>query len=140
MENLKRVFAKTKVICTLGPVSSTSKVIAHMVRAGMGAARLNFSHGTHEEHLVMLQNLRLAADETGEPISIIQDLQGPKIRIGELATKTIELKMDQLVTITTQECVGDATRFSTTYQHLPGDVRPGDRVLLDDGKVELRVQ
>jgi pyruvate kinase len=136
----KRVFAKTKVICTLGPVSSSAKVITHMVRAGMGVARLNFSHGTHEEHLAMIQNIRIASEETGEPISIIQDLQGPKIRIGELKTRTIELKVDEAVTITTQECIGDASRFSTTYQHLPTDVRPGDRVLLDDGKVELSVR
>jgi pyruvate kinase len=140
MDNSKRIAARTKVICTLGPVTSSAKVIAHMVRAGMGVARLNFSHGTHEEHFAMLQNLRLAAEETGEPISIIQDLQGPKIRTGEFSTKFIELKNDQLVTITTNECIGDATKFSTTYQHLPKDVRPGDRVLLDDGKIELRVQ
>jgi pyruvate kinase len=139
MQHHVQSFAKTKIICTLGPASNTFEMIMSMVRAGMDVARMNFSHGTHAEHEQTLQHITAASKAMGEPVGIIQDLQGPKIRIGELKTPTIILVPGHPVTITVDECVGDEKRFSTTYQHLPLDVKPGDRVLLDDGKVELQV-
>jgi pyruvate kinase len=108
-----------------------------MIRSGMDVARINFSHGTHAEHLRTLSHLRKARKSTGEPISVILDLQGPKIRIGDIRTGTVELKSGQQITITTRDVPGDERTVSTTYNHLPNDLRPGNRVLLDDGKIEL---
>ncbi len=139
MQHHIQSFAKTKIICTLGPASASFEMIMSMVRAGMDVARINFSHGTHAEHEQTLKHVIAASKAMGEPVGIIQDLQGPKIRIGELKTPTIVLVPGNPVTITVDECVGDEKRFSTTYQHLPLDVKAGDRVLLDDGKVELQV-
>jgi len=136
----KRHFARTKIVCTLGPASTTVEQITPLVESGLGVARINFSHGTHAEHHQTLLNLRKAAQALGEPVSVIQDLQGPKIRIGELTTPFVELKAHESVTITTKEGKGNVSLLSTTYQNLPQDVRPGDRVLLDDGKIELRVE
>jgi len=110
-----------------------------MIRAGMDVARINFSHGNHSQHLRTLKIIHQAAKDKGEPISIIMDLQGPKIRIGDLKTASVELKEGAKVTITTRPVVGDAQTLSTTYQHLPKDVKVGNRILLDDGKIELKV-
>ncbi len=137
MAQLKHLFAKTKIVCTFGPASSSLEVINAMVRAGMDVARINFSHGILAEHLRTFRNLRKAAKISGEPISIILDLQGPKIRIGELKSGSIELKPNHRVTITTSDVRGDEHTLSTTYKHLPQDVKPGHRILLDDGKIEL---
>ncbi|MBI1807086.1 MAG: pyruvate kinase [Ignavibacteria bacterium] len=139
MVHSKRYFAKTKIVCTLGPASTTPEIIMAMVTAGMDVARINFSHGTHEEHLHTLHHLRKTANALGEPVSVIQDLQGPKIRIGELKTPSIELKPGTPLKITTHDTKGDERMVSTTYQHLPKDVKKGDRILLDDGKIEVRV-
>jgi len=139
MMHSKKLFARTKIVCTLGPASGTLEKMSALIQAGMDVARINFSHGTHDEHRNTIQVLRQAARTAGEPVSVIQDLQGPKIRIGELKTPTVELVPGKTVTITTEECVGDATRLSTTYTHLPKDVEIGNRVLLDDGKIELNV-
>jgi len=105
----------------------------------MDVARINFSHGNHSQHLRTLKIIHQAAKDKGEPISIIMDLQGPKIRIGDLKTASVELKEGAKVTITTRPVVGDAQTLSTTYQHLPKDVKVGNRILLDDGKIELKV-
>lgn len=139
MASSKRFFAKTKIVCTLGPASATPAIMREMIKVGMDVARINFSHGSHDEHAKLLEILRQESRDLNEPVTVIQDLQGPKIRIGELKTASVELKPDALVTITTQDGKGDEHTLSTTYQHLPLDVRPGDRVLLDDGKIELAV-
>lgn len=133
-------FARTKIVCTLGPASHTVRSLTAMITAGMDCVRLNFSHGTHEEHAKMLKNLREASHALGEPITVIQDLQGPKIRVGELKTPKINLVAGKTLVITTEPIKGTAAKVSTTYQHLPKDVRPGDRILLDDGKMELSVK
>lgn len=135
----KRSFAKTKIVCTLGPASSSPEMMRAMIRAGMDVARINFSHGTHEEHGRLLNILRHEAQLLNEPVTVIQDLQGPKIRIGDLKGVSVDLKPGATITISTLECKGDEKMLSTTYQHLPKDVRAGDRVLLDDGKLELNV-
>ncbi len=132
-------FGKTKIVCTLGPACNTPQLTSAMIKAGMDVARINFSHGTESEHVKTLRMIRNAAKRAGEPISIIQDLQGPKIRIGELKTPSVDLKAGQKVTITTRDVIGDAKTLSTTYHHFAKDVKKGNRILLDDGKLELKV-
>jgi len=131
--------AKVKIVCTLGPACNTLESLRALIDAGMDVARINFSHGTHAEHQKTLKTLRAAAKAEGEPLTVIQDLQGPKIRVGDFATPTVKLIENASVTITTSPLVGTAEKFSTTYEHLPKDVKVGDRILLDDGKLELKV-
>jgi pyruvate kinase len=129
---------KTRIICTLGPSTASIATLVELIRGGMDVARLNFSHGTHEEHRSLLTNLREAARRTGERVAVLQDLQGPKIRIGTFGSGQVTLAAGGRFTITTAEVEGDATRVSTSYEGLPGDVHPGDLVLLDDGRIRLR--
>ena len=105
----------------------------------MDVARMNFSHGTQDEHLAALHNLREAASRTGTTVALLQDLQGPKIRIGALRVPSVELKQGSLFTITTDSVPGDGNSVSTDFPGLPGDVRSGELILLDDGKIRLRV-
>jgi pyruvate kinase len=126
-------------VCTLGPAVNTSSQIRALVDAGMDAARLNLSHGSHEEHERVYEMVRKAADETGHGVAIIADLQGPKIRLGSVEDGPRLLEQGQEFTITTRDVPGDATICSTTYDGLPGDVSPGDPILIDDGKVRLEV-
>ena len=140
MKLSKRIFARTKIVSTLGPASDSFEVIHAMIRAGMNVARINFSHGTHEQHRKTLHRLQKAARSAGEPVSVIQDLQGPKIRIGNLKSPSVTLKQGARVTITTRDIDGDERTLSTTYRHFVKDVRKGSRVLLDDGKLELVVE
>ncbi|MGD1044346.1 MAG: pyruvate kinase [Bacteroidota bacterium] len=135
----KRAIAKTKIICTLGPASQSIEQLVKLIQAGMDVARLNFSHGTHEDHLTSIQNVREASKLTGEHICILQDLCGPKIRTGKLQNKSIELKEGATFTFTIDEIAGDEHRVTTTYHELPDDVKTGDTILLDDGKMALRV-
>jgi pyruvate kinase len=130
---------RAKIVCTLGPASSTPQRIGELIDAGMSVARLNFSHGSHDDHARMLQIVRAEADRRGKAIAALLDLQGPKIRIGKLATGQIELKPGAALTITTDEIVGDERRISTTYEGLPRDVKAGDQILLDDGYLGLAV-
>lgn len=131
--------SKTKIVCTLGPSSNSVEMLVDLMRAGMDVVRLNFSHGTQEEHLATLKNVREAAKRTGVEVAVLQDLQGPKIRIGEFSAPFIELRAGDRFTITTDHVIGGTTVVSTTYSGLTEDVRPGDALLLDDGKVRLRV-
>ncbi len=133
-------YGKTKIICTLGPASSTADVLEKMIRAGMDVARLNFSHGTHEEHLSVIRAVREAAERVGEPVTILQDLQGPKIRTGKLAAREVRLLDGAKFSITIDDVAGDEKRVSTTYQNLPKDVKPGDTILMDDGLLQLKVK
>ena len=131
----------TKIVCTLGPASNTEDKLAALIEAGMNVARLNFSHGTHEEHAATLGRVRRVSNRLGKPVAILQDLQGPKIRTGTLAGgEAVELQENAGFTITAREIVGNAHEVSTTYTGLPDDVRPGSRLLLDDGLMELRVE
>lgn len=135
-----RTYSRTKIVCTVGPASQSLEVLKKMIRTGMDVVRLNFSHGTRQDHARTLENLRIASTFVGEPITILQDLSGPKMRVGNLATPFVELKAKSTVRITTDSVEGTADRIPTTYENLPGDVKPGDRVLLDDGKIRLRVE
>ncbi|MFN8471092.1 MAG: pyruvate kinase [Anaerolineae bacterium] len=131
---------KTKIVATLGPASSSSDVIDRMIAAGLDVARLNFSHGTHEDHAATVARLRAAAQRAGRPLALLQDLQGPKIRTGSLeGGGPVALAQGQKFAISTTPRLGTAEEVSTTYAALPRDVKPGDRILLSDGLIELRV-
>jgi pyruvate kinase len=130
---------RTKIVSTLGPATADPETLTLLIRSGVDVVRLNFSHGTHEDHLLMLTRVREAARRMGREIGVLQDLQGPKIRIGTIAAPSVELKAGEAFRITTSPVEGDASRVSTTYHHLPRDVSPGDRILLDDGKIRLSV-
>ena len=130
---------RAKIVCTLGPATSTPERIRALVEAGMDVARLNLSHGGYEDHERVYRMVREASDATGRGVGVFVDLQGPKIRLGKVASGPVELEAGQEFTITTRSSPGDATIASTTYEGLPGDVAAGDTVLIDDGKVMLRV-
>src|SRR6266481_2842462 len=131
---------KAKIVCTLGPSSNTEATVRDLMRLGMDVARLNFSHGTHEEHARMIERVRKVADKEGRTICVLQDLQGPKIRTGRLKYRTpVTLKSGSAVTITPRDIPGTATLISTTFKTLAQEVEPGSRILLSDGLIELRV-
>jgi len=131
---------KAKIVCTLGPASSTPEMIDRLIRAGMDVARLNFSHGSHDDHRRRVDAVRKASMRYEKSMAVLADLQGPKIRTGKLAGgKTIQLKAGQRFTITATPCEGTAQRVSTSYKPLPHEVSKGDRILLADGLIELRV-
>ena len=132
---------KTKIVATLGPATRSEEQIAALIEAGVNIVRLNFSHGTHAEHGEMIVRVRRIAERLGRPVGILQDLQGPKIRVGKLeGGRPILLQAGSTLTITTRDVLGAGDVVSTTYQGLPGDVKPGNRILLDDGNLELRVE
>ena len=131
----------SKIVCTIGPVTRTPRMIRKLIDAGMDVARLNFSHGTHEEHAENIAALREAAMLMKKPIAILADLQGPKIRTGALAGGgSVALRTGQKFVITTAKVLGDSTRVNTTFRPLPHEVKTGDRILLSDGLIELRVE
>lgn len=131
---------RAKIVCTLGPSSNTAEQIRELMRLGMDVARLNFSHGSHDEHRERIRTLRRVAAELGRSICILQDLQGPKIRTGALAGHVpVELLPGAKVTITTRRIEGTPQLLSTSFRPLPREVEPGGRILLSDGKLSLRV-
>jgi pyruvate kinase len=132
---------RAKIVCTLGPASSSEALLRELMRLGMDVARLNFSHGTHAEHARVVERVRRVAGKEGRTVGILQDLQGPKIRTGRLKYGTaIALKPGARVTITPRDVPGTAALLSTTYPNLARDVTPGARILLSDGLIELRVK
>src|SRR6266567_2052 len=129
---------RTKIVCTIGPASNSQEKLEQLMRAGMNVARLNFSHGTHDEHALVIERVRVIAARLGCSIAILQDLQGPKIRTGTLqCCQPVRLLDGAALTVTTRPIVGDAQVVSTTYKQLPEDIKAGDRILLDDGLIEL---
>jgi pyruvate kinase len=131
----------TKIVCTIGPAVNTEEKLAQLIEAGMNVARLNFSHGTHEDHAANIAKIRRVGSRLNRPVAILQDLQGPKIRTGWLTDhKPVELVEGAELVITTRDVPGDVREVNTTYDGLPGDVKAGDRILLDDGLLELRVE
>ena len=131
---------KTKIVCTIGPSSDFSGVLKEMMNAGMNVARLNFSHGDFSEHARVIGNIRAAAAEAGKRVAILADLPGPKIRIGQFAQEPVELKPGSLFTLTTDDIVGNGERVSVTLERLPGAVKPGDTLFLNDGLIQLEVK
>jgi pyruvate kinase len=139
MPNTNRQERWTKIVCTLGPASNTEEMHRRLLQAGMNVARLNFSHGTHEDHARMIDRVRNAAQCEGVPLCLLQDLQGPKMRTGEIQNHTpVALKSGARFVLTGRDVAGTASAVSTTFS-ISHDVEPGARILLSDGLIELRV-
>ena len=130
---------KTKIICTLGPAVDSEEMLRQLIRSGMNAARFNFSHGTHESHLAMLQKLKTVRDNMGCPVATVLDTKGPEIRIRSFANGPINLAPDAPFTLTTRDVPGDETIVSVTYDNLHNEVTPGCSILIDDGLIGLKV-
>lgn len=130
---------KTKIICTIGPSSESPEIMEEMIKAGMDIARLNFSHGTYQEHQRKIMLIREISEHVGKDVTILQDLSGPKIRIGRISKGGIELKKGENFILTTREGIGDENGVSVNYTNLAKEVKPGDRILLSDGTIELKV-
>ena len=131
---------KTKIVATIGPSSNTRDVLKELITEGMNVARLNFSHGTYEEHGEVIKTIRSLSREMNTPVGIILDLQGPKIRTGKLANgEPVVLTKNSTFSITSQNVPGSEEIVSTTYKDLPGDVKKNDTILVDDGLIELKV-
>lgn len=130
---------KTKIICTLGPAVEDENIMRKLAVEGMDIARLNFSHGSHEEHLKRVNTLKKIREEIKRPIALLLDTKGPEIRLGKFENGGVELQVDDLFTLTTKECIGNKERASITYANLPKVIKKYDRILLDDGLIELTV-
>jgi pyruvate kinase len=130
---------KTKIIATVGPASNTKEKLLELARAGANVFRLNFSHGTHEQHLQVIKYIREINEEYKVNVAILQDLQGPKIRTDEVENNGVELKAGEKIVITKNKILGTTERISTSYQSLTSDVKSGDAILIDDGNIELKV-
>ncbi len=129
----------TKIVATVGPASDSLETLAGLITAGVDVFRLNFSHGTHDTHRQAIARIRAASKQTGIDVAILQDLCGPKVRVGMMENGKIELKTGAETVITAREVLGTPEKFQTQYKDLPKDVNPGERILLDDGALELEV-
>ena len=139
MPGSKHLSRRTKIVGTIGPASSSANLIERMIKAGMDVARLNLSHGTHAEHARHIQTIRSVSQRLGLPVAIMMDLPGPKYRTGKLTGDSAVLKKGARVILTTKPVEGNEKVVPVNLTTLPRDVRSGDRVLLDDGAMQLRV-
>ena len=130
----------TKIVCTIGPASQDEKTMRELVEAGMDVARMNMSHGSYDFHKVTIDNIRKVSKTTGKFIGILLDLQGPKIRTGKQSKEVIELKKGSDLKLTTEDIVGDWEMLSINYKPLPEEAKPGEKILLDDGNIELKIK
>ncbi len=130
---------RAKIVCTLGPATDNFEQLKALIEAGMNVARLNMSHGVHADHEGRYRNVRAAAESTGRAVGVLADLQGPKIRLATFANGPVTVENGDTFTITTEDVPGDQHICGTTYKGLPGDVKPGDPVLINDGVVALEV-
>ena len=138
---MKPLIHRTKIVATIGPASSSPKVIKQLMLAGMNVARLNFSHGSYEDHAALIKKLRSIADELELPLTLLQDLQGPKIRVGELPDAGITLHQgDDIILVPLEEYTQQAKTIGIDYPHVAEEAKKGDLVLLDDGLLELKVE
>ncbi|MFF5083053.1 pyruvate kinase [Actinoplanes sp. NPDC000266] len=133
------VTRRVKIVCTMGPATASPERMLGLVEAGMDVARMNFSHGSHEDHQKVYDLVRSTAEHTGRAVAVLADLQGPKIRLGKFADGPHVWNTGDLVTITSDDILGTAERVSCTYKKLPQEVKSGDRLLIDDGKVAIQV-
>ncbi len=131
-------YNKTKIVATVGPASNSKEMLRALIKEGVDVFRLNFSHGTHEDHLKVINNVRELNKEMNGSVCLLQDLQGPKIRVNEMEPGIV-LERGQTFIITSRELLGNTEIASTSYKSLPNDVKVGDAILIDDGKIELRV-
>ncbi len=137
MNELK--FNRTKIIATIGPATCGYENLKSIIKEGVDVCRLNFSHGTYADHQLVINNINKINEELGTNICMLLDLQGPKLRVGEMENGKIELLTGELIEITNEKCIGTAERIFINFKDLPSDVTMGDRILLDDGKIELKV-
>jgi pyruvate kinase len=135
-----KVQSKSKVIATLGPATSNPEVLEQMILAGVDVCRINFSHGSYDDHAALIKHIRAINVKRGLHTAILADLQGPKLRIGEVENNAVQLEVGQTITFTTDKCVGTAKKLYMTYPQFPQDVKPGETVLIDDGKIVLEVE
>lgn len=138
-KKLTDIFAKTKILCTLGPASNSKEIIDKLILAGMDGVRLNFSHGNYQFYEELFKNIDAACTNENTPLAVLMDLQGPKIRVGELEKPELELITGQTIEITTDEIKGTCEKISTSYKPLADDAQVGDAVLIDDGLIRLRI-
>ncbi len=131
---------KTKIVATIGPASEAPEMLERLIRAGLNVARLNFSHGDFSGHAERITRIRAAEKATGRRVAIMADLPGPKMRLGKIAPEPIQLVPGNHFTLTNEEIVGDARRASMSFEPLPRVVRPGNRLFLNDGLVQLVVE
>ncbi len=131
---------KTKIVCTLGPASKNEDIMEKMLLAGMNVARLNFSHGTHQEHYETIRRFRKVRDRLGLPAAVLLDTKGPEIRLGDFENGSVVLKNGQTFLLTSEHVTGNEACSSVTYPDLPSQVKPGTSILIDDGRVALKVQ
>src|SRR5438309_11321696 len=134
---------RTKIVCTIGPASSSAALLERLVAAGMDVARVNFSHGTHGEHAEVIRQIRLGEERWGRPIAILQDLQGPKIRLGTFGPAgggRVDLVAGRTFTLCARPVEGTAERASLNHPEYLANVRPGDEIWMDDGMLQLRVE
>ncbi len=129
---------KTKIVATIGPASRNKDILRQLIKAGANVFRLNFSHGTHADHEQTVHMVRELNEELGTNVALLQDLQGPKIRVGLVQNEGVPIKPGQQLIITTEEMVGTSEKVSTIYQGITKDVKPGDAILIDDGNIELK--
>src|SRR3974377_2029585 len=128
---------KTKIVATIGPASESPEMLERLIRAGLNIARLNFSHGEFSGHAERIARIRAAERATGRRVAIMADLPGPKMRIGKLEPEPVQLRPGDSFTLTSQDTIGDSHRVSMSFERLPGVVKPGDRLFLNDGLVQL---
>lgn len=131
---------KTKIVCTIGPSSESPEMLRELINNGMNVCRLNFSHGSYEEHLARIETIKAVRDELKKPVAILLDTKGPEIRTGKFGVDVVELVEGQIFTLTTEEYLGDQNKCQISYVGLPGDVVPGDNILIDDGLIGLEVK
>ncbi len=134
----QKPFKKTKIVATIGPASRNKETLRELIKAGANVFRLNFSHGTHDDHQKTIEMVRELNEELGTNIALLQDLQGPKIRVGKVENDGVPISPGQELIITTEEMLGTSEKVSTVYQGLAQDVKPGDTILVDDGNIELK--
>jgi pyruvate kinase len=132
-------FNRTKIIATIGPATSSYENLKSIVLEGVDVCRLNFSHGSYDDHKVVIDNINKLNEEMGTNVCMLLDLQGPKLRVGEMENGKIELKTGSTIEVTTEKMIGTAEKIYVNFENLPKDVNKGERILLDDGKLELRV-
>ena len=140
MADKLHISRRAKIVCTLGPSSNTTAKIKSLIQSGMNVARLNFSHGTHDQHRELIKKIRLVSDQMQKPIAILQDLQGPKIRVLTFDRGSINLRKGDSFTLTTRKIIGNKEIVSVSYPSLARDVKVGSTILLNDGLISLKVE
>ncbi len=132
-------FNRTKIVATIGPATCSIENLSAIIDEGVDVCRLNFSHGSYEDHKQVIDNINAVNKSKGTFVAKLLDLQGPKLRVGEMKDGKITLKTDSIITVTTKPEIGTAERISVKFNTLPADVKPGELILLDDGKLQLEV-